>query len=48
MGAFIPADRKLTRYRWVICALLFLTTTINYIDRHLLAPRFAMVHLHEG
>lgn len=24
---------KLTHYRWVICALLFLATTINYIDR---------------
>ena len=21
------------RYRWVICSLLFLATTINYIDR---------------
>jgi ACS family hexuronate transporter-like MFS transporter len=25
------------RYRWVICALLFLATTINYIDRQILA-----------
>src|SRR5215475_2963152 len=24
-------------YRWVICALLFLATTINYIDRQILA-----------
>lgn len=25
------------RYRWVICALIFLATTINYIDRQILA-----------
>ena len=25
------------RYRWLICALLFLATTINYIDRQILA-----------
>src|SRR5690242_171071 len=25
-----------TRYRWVICALLFLITTINYMDRNIL------------
>ena len=25
------------RYRWVICALLFLATTVNYIDRQILA-----------
>ena len=25
------------RYRWVVCSLLFLATTINYIDRQILA-----------
>lgn len=25
------------RYRWVVCALLFLATTINYIDRQILS-----------
>src|SRR5450756_2955935 len=25
------------RYRWVICSLLFLATTVNYIDRQILA-----------
>lgn len=25
------------RYRWLVCALLFLATTINYIDRQILA-----------
>ena len=24
------------RYRWVICALLFFATTINYMDRQIL------------
>ena len=27
---------KIGRYRWVICALLFFATTINYIDRQVL------------
>ena len=26
----------MSRYRWVICALLFFATTINYIDRQVL------------
>lgn len=25
------------RYRWLICLLLFLSTTVNYIDRQILA-----------
>jgi ACS family hexuronate transporter-like MFS transporter len=28
--------RTLGRYRWVICALLFFATTINYVDRQVL------------
>ena len=24
------------RYRWVICALLFFATTINYVDRQVI------------
>ena len=24
---------KMTNYRWVICAMLFMATTINYMDR---------------
>ena len=27
----------LGRYRWLICALLFFATTINYVDRQILA-----------
>jgi ACS family hexuronate transporter-like MFS transporter len=33
---------RMTRYRWVICALLFFATTVNYLDRMvlgILAPR---------
>jgi len=31
-----PLDR-LTHYRWVVCALLFFATTVNYIDRQILS-----------
>lgn len=24
---------KMSNFRWVICALLFLATTVNYMDR---------------
>ncbi len=36
-----PLPEKIGGYRWTVCALLFLATTINYIDRQvlgLLAP----------
>ena len=37
-------------YRWVICALLFLATTINYVDRGVLgvlAPglQLSLIHI---
>src|SRR4051812_21221654 len=32
-----PATKPLTHYRWVICALLFAATTINYVDRNSLS-----------
>lgn len=31
------AKQKMTRYRWVITALLFFATTINYLDRQVLS-----------
>ena len=31
------AGGAIGRYRWVICSLIFLATTINYIDRQILA-----------
>src|SRR5215211_3615578 len=30
------AAARVGRYRWVICALLFFATTINYIDRQVI------------
>jgi ACS family hexuronate transporter-like MFS transporter len=32
-----PRDATMTSVRWTICALLFFATTINYIDRQILA-----------
>src|SRR5690348_360582 len=40
IGAAIEFESSITgrigRYRWVICALLFFATTINYVDRAVL------------
>jgi ACS family hexuronate transporter-like MFS transporter len=30
-------QEKMTNYRWVICAMLFFATTINYLDRQVLS-----------
>ena len=41
-----PPGRRIGRYRWVICALLFFATTINYIDRQvfgILAPEMKKI-----
>lgn len=35
-GAAGGAAARVGRYRWVICALLFFATTINYVDRQVL------------
>ena len=29
--------QKMTNYRWVICTMLFLATTVNYMDRQVLS-----------
>jgi len=31
---------KMTNYRWVICAMLFFATTVNYLDRQVLSLTF--------
>src|SRR5262249_5703541 len=31
-----PAPARTTSFRWVICGLLFLAATINYIDRQVI------------
>lgn len=28
---------KMTQYRWIICAMLFFATTVNYLDRQVLS-----------
>lgn len=35
MGAL--QTNKMTNYRWVICAMLFFATTVNYLDRQVLS-----------
>lgn len=47
---------KMTNYRWVICAMLFFATTVNYLDRQVLsltwvdfiAPEFHWTNTHYG
>ena len=46
----------MTNYRWLICAMLFIATTINYMDRQVLsltwrdfiAPEFHWTNTHYG
>lgn len=33
----LAAGQKMSNFRWVICALLFLATTVNYMDRQVLS-----------
>jgi ACS family hexuronate transporter-like MFS transporter len=33
VAAAESANTRVGRYRWVICALLFFATTVNYVDR---------------
>jgi ACS family hexuronate transporter-like MFS transporter len=35
-GPAVAGARRASRYRWVICALLFGATTVNYVDRGVL------------
>jgi ACS family hexuronate transporter-like MFS transporter len=35
-GAIAGAPARVGGYRWIVCALLFLATTINYVDRQVL------------
>lgn len=34
--AAVPAASKVGYYRWVVCALLFFATTVNYVDRQII------------
>ena len=33
----LQTNEKMTNYRWMICAMLFFATTINYLDRQVLS-----------
>ena len=33
----LSVSRHISNYRWLICALLFFATTINYVDRQILS-----------
>ena len=35
--ALIETGERAGHYRWTVCALLFLATTVNYIDRQILS-----------
>jgi len=37
MNKFNEVNEKIGKYRWTICALLFVATTMNYTDRQVLA-----------
>lgn len=37
MSKLNEVNAKMTNYRWVICAMLFFATTINYLDRQVLS-----------
>ena len=34
---FKKQAKKMTNYRWTICAMLFFATTVNYLDRQVLS-----------
>ncbi len=34
------SEKKMTNFRWVMCALLFVATTVNYLDRQVLSLTF--------
>ncbi len=37
LGVPVDVPGRMTNVRWIVCALLFFATTINYIDRQILA-----------
>ena len=36
-GATIPAGGRAASWKWIVCGLLLLASTINYMDRQTLA-----------
>jgi ACS family hexuronate transporter-like MFS transporter len=41
MGKLQEGQAKMTNHRWMICLMLFLATTINYLDRQVLSLTWA-------
>ena len=37
MSKLNETSGKMTRYRWIICSMLFFATTVNYLDRQVLS-----------
>ena len=56
MNNYPNQSDKMTNYRWIICAMLFFATTVNYLDRQVLsltwkdfiAPEFHWTDTHYG
>ncbi|MGN0049362.1 MAG: MFS transporter [Bacteroides sp.] len=56
MNNYPNQSDKMTNYRWIICAMLFFATTVNYLDRQVLsltwkdfiAPEFHWTDSHYG
>jgi ACS family hexuronate transporter-like MFS transporter len=56
MNVTTSSGQKMSSYRWMICAMLFFATTINYMDRQVLsltwmdfiAPEFHWTNTHYG
>jgi ACS family hexuronate transporter-like MFS transporter len=40
MNKLAETSGKMTNYRWIMCAMLFIATTINYLDRQVLSLTF--------
>lgn len=37
MSVLNNVNEKMTKYRWVVCSMLFFATTVNYLDRQVLS-----------
>ena len=56
MSTFQNTAGRMTNYRWIICAMLFFATTVNYLDRQVLSltwkdfisPEFHWTDTHYG
>ena len=42
MSTFQNTAGRMTNYRWIICAMLFFATTVNYLDRRIPLDRYTL------